>query len=74
MVLPLSKPVKTRDGEEKSEIVVPKGTLVMLQLIKLNRDVDIWGPDAEEWKPERWLAPLPGSVVEANVPGVYANL
>lgn len=74
MVLPLSNPVKTLDGQEKNEIIVPKGTLMMLQLIKLNRDKDIWGPDAEEWKPERWLSPLPPSVAEASVPGVYANL
>ncbi|KAJ3550676.1 hypothetical protein NMY22_g309 [Coprinellus aureogranulatus] len=74
MVLPLSKPVKTLDGEEKYELVVPKGTLIFLQLIKCNRDKDIWGPDAEEWKPERWLSPLPSSVTEANVPGVYANM
>ncbi|KAJ3508531.1 hypothetical protein NMY22_g16580 [Coprinellus aureogranulatus] len=74
MVLPLSKPVKTLDGEKKYELVVPKGTLIFMQLIKCNRDKDIWGPDAEEWKPERWLSPLPSSVTEANIPGVYANL
>ncbi|KAI0039847.1 hypothetical protein FA95DRAFT_1503644, partial [Auriscalpium vulgare] len=33
----------------------------------------IWGPDAEEWKPERWLAPLPKTVEEARIPGIYSN-
>ncbi|KAH9950796.1 hypothetical protein B0H21DRAFT_681895, partial [Amylocystis lapponica] len=27
-----------------------------------------------EWKPERWLSPLPSTVTEARVPGVYSNL
>jgi hypothetical protein len=32
------------------------------------------GPDALEWKPERWLTPLPESIMESKVPGVYAHL
>lgn len=39
-----------------------------------NCDPDIWGVDANEWKPERWLTELPPSVAEARVPGVYSNL
>ena len=30
--------------------------------------------DADEWKPERWVKPLPRTVEEANVPGIYANM
>jgi hypothetical protein len=33
-----------------------------------------WGSDVTEWKPERWLAPLPESVVRANIQGIYANM
>ena len=40
----------------------------------LNRSKAIWGEDAEEWKPERWLSPLPESVAEAKVPRIYSNL
>ncbi|KAL1693533.1 hypothetical protein GGG16DRAFT_110973 [Schizophyllum commune] len=39
-----------------------------------NRSKDMWGADALEWKPERWLAPLPQSVADAHMPGVYSNL
>ena len=34
----------------------------------------LWGEDANEWKPERWLSPLPVSVTDAKIPGVYSNL
>ncbi|KAI0073418.1 hypothetical protein K474DRAFT_1710699 [Panus rudis PR-1116 ss-1] len=30
--------------------------------------------DAKEWKPERWLSPLPQSVVDEHIPGIYSNL
>ena len=39
----------------------------------LNVDPAIWGADAHEWRPERWLEPLPESVAAAKIPGVYSN-
>lgn len=35
-------------------IFVKKGALVTLSFHGLQRRKDIWGADAEEWKPERW--------------------
>ncbi|KAJ3513699.1 hypothetical protein NMY22_g14961 [Coprinellus aureogranulatus] len=32
------------------------------------------GPDSYEWKPERWLSPLPDTLANAKIPGVYSNL
>ena len=55
-------------------IFVPKGTRILMGLLKCNTDPDIWGPDAHEWKPERWLSPLPDRVPEAHVPGIYSHL
>ncbi|KAF5336949.1 hypothetical protein D9611_002901 [Ephemerocybe angulata] len=73
-LLPFSKPVKATDGQYISEVLVPKGTLVVVSIKAINTDPDMWGPDAHEWKPERWLAPIPEAVVEARVPGVYSHL
>ncbi|PPR05971.1 hypothetical protein CVT24_004635 [Panaeolus cyanescens] len=73
-VLPLSKPVKTKNGKPLSELPLSKGTDVLVPLINCNCDRSLWGPDAEEWKPERWLSPLPAELVDAKVPGIYSHL
>ncbi|KAM5545851.1 hypothetical protein V8D89_000889 [Ganoderma adspersum] len=73
-VISFSNPVRGRDGNDMHEIVVPKGTVVITHYQASNSDPALWGEDAEEWKPERWLAPLPSSVEDARIPGVYSNL
>ncbi|KAJ3551150.1 hypothetical protein NM688_g4887 [Phlebia brevispora] len=73
-ILPLSEPIEGIDGTMMSEIVVPKGTMVVVAIRSCNRNQHIWGEDAAEWKPERWLDSVPSAVKEAKVPGVYANL
>lgn len=35
--------------------VVPKGTVVILCPWAVNTSTQMWGPDAHEFKPERWL-------------------
>ena len=74
LVLPLSKTITSTNGKLMNEIIIPKDTTIIMSLIDCNRDPEIWGPDAAEWKPERWLSPLPDTVTEAKVPGVYSNL
>ena len=74
VVLPFSEPIEGLDGTMMNEVVVPKNTLVFVAIRSCNRNKAIWGDDAEEWKPERWLSPMPSAVKEASVPGVYANL
>jgi hypothetical protein len=73
VVLPLSSPIQDVDGRKVHEIFVPKNTNVFAHIYNLNRDPSIWGSDAAEWKPERWLAPLSQGVADANIQGVYAN-
>ncbi|THU97769.1 cytochrome P450 [Dendrothele bispora CBS 962.96] len=74
VVVPLSKPVTGADGRKISELALPKDTLVFIGSINSNRDPELWGPDAHEFKPERWLSPLPQAIVDAHLPGVYSNL
>ncbi|KAI0355248.1 cytochrome P450 [Trametes cingulata] len=73
-VMPLSEPIIGVDGSKISEILVPKDTTVIVGILSSNRDKARWGEDALEWKPERWLSPLPESVTEAKIPGIYSNL
>jgi hypothetical protein len=74
VVLPLSKPIKGLDGREITEIPIPNNTIVIVGILASNRNPEVWGPDSYEWKPERWLTPLPEPVSEAHIPGVYSNL
>ncbi|TEB33029.1 cytochrome P450 [Coprinellus micaceus] len=70
-ILPFSKPIKTADGKETC---VPKGSFIMVPIGACNTTKDLWGPDAHEWKPDRWLSPVPDAVAAARIPGVYSHL
>ena len=72
--MPLSNPIRGVDGTMIHEIFVPKDTAVVIGILSSNRSKAIWGEDAEEWKPERWLSKLPEAVLDAKIPGVYSNL
>lgn len=74
MVMPLSEPIRTVDGQFISEVPVLKGTSVYVGIQACNRNKALWGDDALEWKPERWLSSLPDALTAARVPGVYSNL
>lgn len=73
-VLPLSTPIKGNNGAMMNEIAVPKGTVVTIGILASNCNMELWGEDALEWKPERWLKPLPQAVTDAHIPGIYSNL
>lgn len=73
VILPFSEPIMGTDGSTLREILVPRGTSIMVGIMNCNRSKAIWGEDAEEWKPERWLNPMPG-VEKATIPGVYSHL
>lgn len=74
IVMPLSDPIQGLNGEMISEIPVPKNTPVLIGIRACNRNKALWGDDAEEWKPERWLSPLPDALGKAHIPGVYSHL
>lgn len=45
---------------------IPKDTLLVLPIWALNTDPQLWGPDAHEFKPERWLTPEQGGTSKTN--------
>ncbi|KZT70364.1 cytochrome P450 [Daedalea quercina L-15889] len=73
-VVPLSKPIHGTDGMLISQLTVSAGTEVMIGTLGCNTSKAFWGEDALEWKPERWLSPLPESITGAGMPGVSSNL
>jgi cytochrome P450 len=54
-VIPLSEPVCTESGEMTDSISIARGTLITIPGAAINRSLAIWGPDAKEFKPDRWL-------------------
>ncbi|EIW76168.1 cytochrome P450 [Coniophora puteana RWD-64-598 SS2] len=58
-VIPLSKPVKTASGQLQDRISIAKGTSILVPVKATNTSHELWGPDATEFKPERWLSDDP---------------
>lgn len=75
MTMPLSAPMLLADGTATSSLFVPKGTMIIIAIHSSNSNKAVWGEDAEEWKPERWMdGKMPQAVLNARIPGVYSNL
>ncbi|KAG1862542.1 cytochrome P450 [Suillus subalutaceus] len=54
--LPLQFPVRSSSGAEISSIAVHEKALIVISILAANRNRTMWGDDANEWKPERWLS------------------
>jgi cytochrome P450 len=67
-VIPLSQPVTLRDGREVDHITIKKGQELHIPILAINKSKDLWGEDAEDFRPERWLEGLPSQVTD-NVKG-----
>ncbi|KAK0493367.1 cytochrome P450 [Armillaria luteobubalina] len=70
-VLPLAEPIITSDGKLCSQIPIRKGQVVMTSIYSYNRLPSVWGDDAEDWNPNRFLDGRDGKQISL---GVYANL
>ncbi|KAJ7734831.1 cytochrome P450 [Mycena metata] len=70
-VVHLGTPFKDTRGVLHEAIRIRKGTMVTIPILALNRDVEIWGPDAMEFRPERWEAPIPNA---SPIPGVWGHM
>jgi len=54
-VIPLSEQVLCRTGSVIKELCIPQGTHVIISNVAYHRNRDIWGEDADVWRPSRWL-------------------
>lgn len=55
--------------DESSPIFIPKGANVLYHVYGMHRNKDIWGPDADIFRPERWGEPNAGRL--NNHPWAY---
>ncbi|KAN0094981.1 Cytochrome P450 [Tylopilus felleus] len=69
-VIPVEKPYTDRYGIVHNSISVRKGDPIFISILAINRSQELWGPDALEFKPERWE-----NIPEAasQIPGVWGN-
>ncbi|KAF8959860.1 cytochrome P450 [Flammula alnicola] len=71
-VLPYSR---SQDGSDMASVKVPVGTTVFVSISGSNRLESVWGPDAKEWKPERWLIATPEFKISTlRLPGIYSGM
>ncbi|KAJ7194972.1 cytochrome P450 [Mycena pura] len=52
--LPLLSPLP---GRHDASVAIQKGETVSVPIVCINRAEAVWGPDAKEFRPERWLEP-----------------
>ncbi|KZT74142.1 cytochrome P450 [Daedalea quercina L-15889] len=72
-IIPLERPYVDNKGNVCDSIRAPKGTRIQIPIMAMNKSKDLWGPDAHEFKPERWIS---GSIPETahHIPGVWGNM
>ncbi|KAJ7141917.1 cytochrome P450 [Mycena crocata] len=70
--IPLHTPYRGFSGMDHDTVRVNKGDKIYIPIRAVNRSRDLWGADAEEFRPERWLE---NGVPEAvkGIPAVWSN-
>ena len=63
-IIPLSHPLALRNGSSTDALHIPAGTTLTLSLTALNRSPELYGDDADQFRPCRWLEP-PSAALEA---------
>ncbi|KAG0708103.1 cytochrome P450 [Suillus ampliporus] len=69
-VIPLARPIETKSGKIINEIPISKGQGITASICAYNRLPSVWGDDADEWNPNRFLE----DSRERSSLGVFANL
>ncbi|KAJ7289436.1 cytochrome P450 [Mycena rebaudengoi] len=70
-VIPLNTPYTDVNGQVHESLRILKGQELLIPVLAVNRDPDMWGPDASDFKPERWEAATP---ITNSIPGVWGHM
>ncbi|ETP13962.1 hypothetical protein F441_11050 [Phytophthora nicotianae CJ01A1] len=65
-VAPISGRTAVRDVTMSNGVFLVKGTSVHMPHYTMGRMKSVWGPGAEEFKPERWIDPATGKIVAVS--------
>ncbi|KAJ7441924.1 cytochrome P450 [Mycena galericulata] len=71
-VVKLGKPFTDRHGVVHETLRIRKGDVIHIPILPMNRDVEVWGPDAMEFIPERWESETPAAA--SGVPGIWGHM
>ncbi|KAJ7894580.1 cytochrome P450 [Mycena leptocephala] len=71
LVIPLASEITTISGERISNLPVKKGQFIAVAIASYQRMEALWGSDAEQFKPSRWLE---GNPCKGKALGPYAHL
>ncbi|PPR01290.1 hypothetical protein CVT24_006365 [Panaeolus cyanescens] len=77
VLVPLQYPIiDTKTGKEIREIMIHEGTTVYVGISALNRSKALWGPDAAEFKPQRWMGhqAYESTLDQIKTPGIFSNI
>ncbi|PPQ73929.1 hypothetical protein CVT24_012771 [Panaeolus cyanescens] len=75
-IVPLQYPITdTKTGQEIREILIHEGTTVYVGISALNRSTTLWGPDAAQFIPERWMGhqAYESTMEKIKTPGIFSN-
>ncbi|GAA5831678.1 hypothetical protein JCM3766R1_004976 [Sporobolomyces carnicolor] len=72
-MIPLSRPIRSNldPNETVSHISVKRGQILFIPITAVNHSKEIFGPDASEFRPERWLG-AEADKIQGKV-GVYSS-
>ncbi|KAJ7494216.1 cytochrome P450 [Mycena galericulata] len=70
-IISFGTPYTDIHGTVHETLRIRKGEMVSIPILALNRDLEIWGPDAMEFVPERWASEPP---LARTIPGVWGHM
>ena len=73
-IIPLNDPIMTATSKEVKSINVARGVGVRVPIGTINKSEEVWGPDAKQFVPERWLSEEQGLTPKAKEIQGYHHL